>query len=363
MKYSSSTTVQLTAPLSSGGLPRRTGGPLWGFVGVAAFSLTVPLTRIAVRHDAMSPLFVGAGRAVLAATLAALLLAVTRTPIPSPGQWRRIAVVAAGVVLGFPLMTTFALSTASAGHGAVVIALLPAVTALVAVARTREHPPRRFWVCAALGAGATVAFAVAHAGAGSPGTSDLLLLGAVIAAAVGYAEGGLLATRIGAWQTISWALVLASPVMVSLTAWSALDHPPSAAPTEWAAFGYLGAVSMFLGFFAWYRGLAIGPMTRVSQIQLVQPVLSIAWAAVLLGEHLTWGTTVGAIAIIGFALAAVRARTSPPAAVGARTGSSQQQSGCEHRSECEHGSGCDHRSLPIGDAPVGTATPGSATLE
>lgn len=313
VKLPSSTTPTIGSPLPSVTALRatNTGGLWWGFLGVAAFSLTVPLTRVVVQYDAMSPLFVGAGRAVLAAALATLALIATKTPIPTLTQWRRIAVVAGGVVLGFPLMTTFALSTASASHGAVVIALLPAATALVAVARTHERPRRRFWACATLGTVATVVFAVAHGGAGNLRDADMLLLGAVIAAAVGYAEGGLLAKDIGAWQTISWALVLASPVMVTLTVWSVADQPPAASVTEWTAFCYLGAVSMFLGFFAWYRGLAIGPMTRVSQIQLVQPVLSLAWAALLLGENLSWATALGALVVIGFALAAVRARVTP----------------------------------------------------
>jgi drug/metabolite transporter (DMT)-like permease len=272
----------------------------------------VPLTRIAVQDHAMSPVFVGAGRAVLAAVLAALVLTATRTPVPSPAQWRRIAVVAAGVVLGFPMMTTYALSTASASHGAVMIALLPAATALVAVARAREHPPRRFWVTAALGALATVSFGLIHGGSGTIRASDLLLLGAVAAAAVGYAEGGLLAKEIGAWQTISWALVFASPIMTALTVWSVAGQPPSASATQWASFLYLGAVSMFLAFFAWYHGLAIGPITRVSQIQLTQPVLSIAWAALLLHETLTWTTILGGAVVVGCALAAVRSRSSHP---------------------------------------------------
>ncbi len=138
--------------------------------------------------------------------------------------------------------------------------------------------------------------------------ADLLLFGAVVACAIGYAEGGLLARELGAWQTVSWALVVASPLMVVLTVVAIVQHPPAGTPVEWAAFGYLAAVSMFLGFFAWYRGLAIGPMARVSQVQLIQPALSILWAALLLREVLPWSTVLGGIAVILCAGLAVRVR-------------------------------------------------------
>jgi len=280
---------------------------LWGLLGVAAFSFTVPFTRVAVAG--LPPLFIGSGRAVLAGLPAAVALALTRQRLPRGRQWARLAVVAGGVVLGFPLLTSYALTTAPAGHGAVVIALLPAATAAMAVARGHERPPAAFWVAA--GAGAVAAVGFASVGWGGPGqlrAADLLLFAAVVAAAAGYAEGGLLARELGAWQTISWALVLASPLVVVLTVLSAAQQAPSGTPGQWAAFGYLGVVSMFLGFFAWYRGLAIGPMASVSQVQLVQPVLSIGWAALLLGEELTWPTVVGGGAVVLCAGAAVRVR-------------------------------------------------------
>jgi drug/metabolite transporter (DMT)-like permease len=285
-------------------------GIAWGLLGVLAFSFTVPFTRIAV--GALPPLFIGAGRAVAAAALAAIALAATRQRRPTRRQALRLAVVAAGVVAGFPLLTSFALTTADASHGAVVIALLPAATAVAAVLRGRERPPRRFWFAAACGAAAAIAFAILQGGGlGGITWADLLLFGAVIAAAIGYAEGGLLARELGAWQTVSWALVLASPLMLGLTTVSVIQHPVEAGPVEWAAFAYLAVVSMFLGFFAWYRGLGIGPMSTVSQTQLVQPVLTIAWAALLLHEHLTWPTVIGGLAVIACAALAVRIRLAP----------------------------------------------------
>ncbi len=302
--------------------PRR-GGPLsaglvWGFVGVLAFSFTLPFTRVAVAE--LDPLFVGAGRAVVAALLAGAVLLVTRTRPPARRLWPRIAVVAGGVVVGFPFLTSFALQNAPAAHGAVVIGLLPAATAAVAVLRGRERPSRVFWVASIAGAVAVVGFTVLEEGGfGGLQLSDLLLLGAVLAASVGYAEGGLLAREIGSWQVICWALVIAAPVLAVLTGVSLVAHPlhvDDVGPGAWLAFAYVSAISMFLGFFAWYRGLGIGPIASVSQMQLVQPVLTIAWAALLLGEPLTPLTLVGALAVVACAALAVRSRvgraSAPP---------------------------------------------------
>lgn len=290
-----------TAPV-----PSR-AGPVWGLLGVAAFSFTVPFTRVAVEE--LSPLLIGSGRAVVAAALAGVALMVLRQALPHGTQWLRLALVAAGVVVGFPLLTSFALATVEAAHGAIVIALLPAVTAVTVVLRTRERPPLVFWVLTAAGAVAALVFAIVQGGGmGGLEWADLLLFGAVIAAAIGYAEGGVLSRELGAWQTVSWALVVAAPIMIVLTLISIAQESPSASPTQWAAFAYLGVVSMFLGFIAWYRGLAIGPMSTVSQIQLVQPVLTITWAALLLGESLEWLTIVGGLAVILCAGLAVRVR-------------------------------------------------------
>ncbi|WGM20948.1 DMT family transporter [Paenarthrobacter sp. OM7] len=299
-----SSATTLSRPVVS---TRTSTGIWWGLLGVVAFSFTVPLTRVAV--EGMSPLFIGAGRAVVAALLAALALAFTRQRFPRGTQWIRLAVVAGGIVAGFPLLTTFALTSTSASHGAIVIALLPAATATVAVLRGRERPRLLFWILTAVGVVAALVFALVQSGGfGSLHWADLLLLGAVVAAAIGYAEGGLLARELGSWKTISWALVVAAPAMILLTLVSLGSGMPQATPLQWLSFAYLGVVSMFLGFFAWYRGLAIGPMAQVSQIQLVQPVMTIAWAGLLLGEPLTWTTVVGGLAVILCAGAAVRVR-------------------------------------------------------
>lgn len=286
-------------------------GLLWGLLGVCAFSLTVPVTRIAVSNEGMDPLFIGAGRAVIAALVAAVALGATKQIRPSTRQWIRLSVVSCGVVAGFPLLTSFAMATVPASHGAVVTAILPAATAVAAVIRTKERARASFWCAAALGALAAVFFAVISGG-GLSGiqVADLLLFAAVVVCAAGYAEGGLLARELGSWQTISWALVLAFPLMLVLSVVSINYQVPTGGIAAWGSFAYLGLVSMFLGFVAWYRGLAIGPMSRVSQVQLAQPVLTLGWAALLLGEHIGWSTVAGGCAVILCALFAIRSRTS-----------------------------------------------------
>lgn len=268
----------------------------------------MPLTRRAVAD--LPPLLVGCGRAVVAALLAGLCLALTRQRLPTSHQWGRLAVVGGGVVVGFPMLTSFALTSVPATHGAVVIAVLPAATAVATVLRTGERLPPVFWVAALAGAAAAMVFAgLQGAGPDRVGWADLLLLGAVVAAATGYAEGGLLAREIGAWQTVSWALVLCVPLTATLTAVSLVDQGlPSAGPSAWAAFGYLGVVSTFLAFVAWYRGLGIGPMASVSQVQLAQPVVSLGWAALLLGEQVGPTTLLGGLVVVGCAAGAVRVR-------------------------------------------------------
>ncbi|MCU1409508.1 MAG: Membrane protein [Rhodoglobus sp.] len=282
-------------------------GLAFGFLGVLIFSFTLPMTHIAVAD--LAPLFISNGRAVVAGALAIAVLAITRQRFPKGRQWLRLAVVAGGVIFGFPLFTSFALQTVPSSHGAVVIGLLPAATAVAAVIRGKERPSLAFWLASGAGVLAVVVF-VALAGGGlqelRPG--DLLLLGAVVTAAIGYAEGALLSREIGSWQTICWALVLALPVTLVITAVTVAPGWPRAGAPAWLAFGYMALFSMFLGFFAWYRGLAIGPIARVSQIQLVQPVLTIVWSALLLGEALEWTVWVGALVVILFAGIAVRAR-------------------------------------------------------
>jgi drug/metabolite transporter (DMT)-like permease len=262
-------------------LSAETRGMLWGLLGVVAFSLTLPATRVAVPE--MGAIAVGLGRALVAAVLAGALLLARREPLPARRHLPGLALVALGVVIGFPLCTAIALRDAPASHAIVVIGLSPIATALVAVWRAGERPPRAFWPAAVAGAASVVAFAMLR-GAHGIGHADAWLALAVALVAVGYAEGGRLAREMGGWRVISWALVLSVPV--AALAMMLADPAPlwTASPAAWVALAYVGVVSMFLGFLAWYRGLALGGIARVSQVQLLQPLFSVAWAATLLDE-------------------------------------------------------------------------------
>lgn len=284
----------------------RRAGLLWGFVGILAFSFTLPFTRVAV--GSMDPFFISLGRAVVAGTLALIVLLVVRPIRPVGHQWIRLSVVALGVVVGFPVFTSLALQRVPSAHGTVVIALLPAVTAMFVVLRTKERPSPVFWLASIAGALAVVVFLAASNGIGHFQLADLYLVLAVIAAAAGYTEGGLLSRELGSWQVICWALVLSLPIMAILTGVNMATTPLSSEPVAWLSFAYISVCSMFLGFFAWYRGLAIGPMATVSQVQLVQPVLSLVWCWLILGEELTLPIILGGLIVIAFALTAVRAR-------------------------------------------------------
>lgn len=274
--------------------PEANLGILYGLLGVFSFSLTLPATRVAVAE--LDPTFVGLGRAIVAAILAAIALRVTRQPLPTRSQWRDLAIVAFGVILGFPLLSAWAMRQLPAAHGAVVIGLIPLATAIAATIRGGERPSLRFWLATAIGSGTIVAFTLA-AGGGQFQIPDIALIGAVVAAAIGYAEGGKLARSIGGWQVICWALVLAAPVLLVPTLLAARSGL-SASPTAWFGFAYVCVISQFLGFFAWYHGMAIAGVARVSQLQLLQPFLTIAFSALLLHEQITLPTIAAACIVI-----------------------------------------------------------------
>jgi drug/metabolite transporter (DMT)-like permease len=284
-------------------------GYLWGLLGVLAFSFTLPATKAAVPE--LGGTVVGLGRAIVAALLAAALLLALREKPPAREYWGSLVIVALGVVVGFPLLTAFALQHVPAAHGAVVVGLLPALTAVMAVLRGGERPPLAFWLACGAGVVAVLIFAVVQ-GAGRPQAADLLLLGAVLAAAIGYAEGGRLARELGGWRVICWALLLAAPVLIVPVAFAVMQQGLSASPKAWLGFAYVSVVSMFLGFFAWYRGLALGGIARVGQIQLVQPVLTLLWAALFLGEVIDLPTVLAAILVVA-SVALTRISWSPAA--------------------------------------------------
>jgi drug/metabolite transporter (DMT)-like permease len=273
-----------------------TRGAVFGFLGVLVFSLTLPATRAAVPE--LGSVVVGLGRALVAALLAGLLLLVLRERPPPRRHLPGLVIVAAGAVIGFPLLSAAALLSVPAAHGAVVVGLVPAATAVMAVLRASERPPRAFWVAVVAGVVAVLVFAAAE-GAGRPQPADLLLLLAVLFAGLSYAEGGRLARELGGWRVICWALLLAAPALIVPVAIAVGRNGLSATPKAWLGFAYVAVFSMFLGFFVWYRGLALGGVARVGQIQLIQPVLTLLWAALLLGEPVGVPTLLASLLVIG----------------------------------------------------------------
>ena len=274
-------------------------------MGIVGFSFSLPATRLAVAD--FDPWLVAFGRATVAAGLAALYLLATRAPRPTRGQARSLAIVAAGVIVGFPLLTSLALEVQTAAHGAVVIAILPAATAVAAVRRAHEHPSRAFWLAACAGLVAVLAFVLTQGVAGLQ-AGDAFLLGAVVLCAIGYAEGGALSRTLGGPATICWALVLSAPLTASVTGVAIAGGGLHAGATAWLGFAYVAVVSMFLGFFAWYAGLARGGVARIGQVQLAQPVLTLGWSAALLGEHVGPATLLTALAVLACVAATQRAR-------------------------------------------------------
>ena len=273
-----------------------------GLIGVLAFSFTLPLTRIAAPE--LGGAFVGMGRALVAALLALGVVLVRRDRFPERSTWKGIVLAAIGTVFGFGLFSSIAMQSVPAVHGIVVVGILPAATAVMAVLRAGERPRLPFWISCVAGLGSVLVFAVAQ-GAGSLQTGDLWLLAAVAMAALGYAEGAVLARTIGGWRVISWTLVFSLPILlvvVGVMIW--LNGFPIGPVTAWWSFAYLAAFSMYLGFFPWYAGLAMGGVARVGQVQLVQPVFSLVWAWLLIGEHISLGTALaGTLVIASAALA------------------------------------------------------------
>jgi drug/metabolite transporter (DMT)-like permease len=275
---------------------------LWlGLVGVVIFALTLPMTRLAVgTPDApqMSGVFIALGRAVVAALLSAAFLVATRAPWPRREEWRPLVLTSAGVVFGFPLFTSIAMRYVEAVHASVIVGVLPLATALVGALLHRQRPSAGFWVCAGIGSALVVAFALVKSQSGlSLHAADALLLAAMACAAVGYGYGARLSQRMRAEHVICWALVIALPITLPMALWTlpAATLPASA----WWGFAYVAVFSMWIGFFAWYRGLALGGTVRVSQVQLVQPFLSMLFAVPLLGEKLDLVTLGFGLAVIG----------------------------------------------------------------
>ena len=292
---------------------RETLGLLLGLCGVAGFSVTLPATRLAVAY--LDPTLVGLGRSLVAAILAGALLLMTRSPLPSRAQAKSLAVAAAGVIVGFPLLSSWAMQSLPAAHGAILVAILPLFTAVAGALRTGERPSAGFWLAGLAGSMLVASFALFNGAGGWQGADAVLIL-ASLAAAVGYAEGGRLARAMGGWQVICWALVIAAPFLLFPVAWAYLRHGAEAPLQSWLGFGYVAVVSQLMAFVLWYQGLALGGVVRVSQVQLLQPCMTLGVAALLLGESVTPAMVVFALAV---AASVAVGRRMPIAGAGSRS--------------------------------------------
>ena len=288
-----STPATLRPPLAD-----ATRGLLLGAVGVLIFAATLPMTRLAVGDAAapqLPPSFVTAGRAGVAGLLSVGWLLMLRAPFPARRHWRALFISALGTVVGFPLFLALALRRVDAMHAAVVTGVPPLATAAVAALALRQRASAGFWGCAVAGCALVIGYA-AWQGSGALSAADGLLLLAVLCGAIGYVGGAQVSASLPAQQVICWVLVLSLPFTLPAMWWLQPQQPASTA--AWVGFAYVSLFSMWLGFFAWYRGLALGGVMRVSQVQLVQPFLALLFAVPIAGERLDAAT-------VGFALAVV----------------------------------------------------------
>ncbi|MGC0342094.1 DMT family transporter [Streptomyces sp. SLBN-8D4] len=285
--------------------PTRTFGTVQAALGVAAFSLTFPATAWGL--EGFGPWSLVAVRSVLAALVAGGCLLALRVPMPSRRHWPGLAVVVAGVVVGFPLLTTLALQTSTTAHAAVVVGLLPLTTALLSALRMGTRPSRTFWTAALAGAAAVVAFTVQQSG-GALTTADLYLFAALLVCAAGYTEGGRLAGVMPGWQVIAWALVLCLPFSLPAAALALSYEPVRLTAHSVAGLLWVAAGSQFVGLVVWYRGMAAIGIPKASQLQLAQPLLTLVWSVLLLGEHLTVAAPLTAAAVLVCIAVTQRAR-------------------------------------------------------
>ena len=271
-------------------------GMFLGLVGVVSFGLTLPATRFIIPY--FEPVFIGLGRAVIASFVAALLLIATKQTRPSKNQFYQLLGVASGVVVGFPILSAWAMQTVPASHGGVVLGVLPLATAIVGSVVSNEKPSVAFWICGIVGSAVVIAYSLLQ-GVGEFQTGDFFLLGAIVSAATGYALGGKLSKEIGGWQVICWALVISFPFII-VPAW--LEAPQDAVGNlplnVILSFLYLALVSQLFGFFFWNKGLALGGVARVSQTQLLQPIVTLVASALLINETINVQTIVFATLVI-----------------------------------------------------------------
>jgi drug/metabolite transporter (DMT)-like permease len=287
-------------------------GLLLGLIGVAVFGGTLPATRLAVA--AIDPMALTAMRTAIAGICSLVLLIVLRRPLPPRRLWPQIAVAMMGVAVLFPLLMSMGMKTVDASHGGVVLGFLPIATALVAVAITHERPKPLCWIASVIGAGLVIAFALRQGG-GTFSTGDLLLFASVAVSAIGYGFSGRLTASMPGWEVISWILVMALPLSLPAAALT-MPHDLAAIPLKpWLGLLYVALFSQWIGFFAWNAGMAMGGIARVSQVQLLQPFITFALAALFNDEIITLPIVLFAAAVVVTVAISARTRGSRPAPI------------------------------------------------
>ncbi|QWD90737.1 DMT family transporter [Polynucleobacter sp. MWH-Braz-FAM2G] len=274
---------------------KESKGMLIGFIGILIFSLTLPVSKITLLS--FNPYFIAFGRATLAGAVALAYLIYKSERAPTKVDFVKFVVIALGVVFGFPIFTTVAMTHGSSSHGAVILGMMPLATTVIGVLRFKERPSLGFWLVSLFGAGLVILYALLKSSGSFTYVDGLLVLGG-ISACIGYVEGGELSRRMNPRAVISWALVISLPLNILMTCITYQQEYINAGAVAWSSFIYLSLFPMFLGFFFWYEGLAIGGIARVSQVQLIQPFCTLVAASILLGDSLTLMNLVFAVLVV-----------------------------------------------------------------
>ena len=294
----------------SSGDGRVREGLTWAFLGVVLFSFSVPLTKVAV--GGFDPIVTAAARAVIAAAIAIVFLSIRRVPIPPRHLWKPILITMLGAVFGWPILLAIALQSTTSAHTAVIAAFMPMTTAIFAVVFTHERVSNSFWVAVAVGTAALVVFSLSRGGLeGGSIYADLLIMGAVVSSSLCYVQGAAVTKVMPGWQVISWVVVFSLPVTLPaiVILWWVTKDSYVTTPVEWGALLLLGISSMYFGFFAWYRGLALAGVAHGGQVQQLQALLTLLWSALFLGEVVGWSTVAAALVVVIAVGWAQRSRT------------------------------------------------------
>jgi drug/metabolite transporter (DMT)-like permease len=258
---------------------------LIGVIGITMFSLTLPFTQMAVKE--LSPFFVAFSRATIAGFCALILMILGKYKLPTKNQIKRLIIIAIGIVYGFPIFTSMAMTTLPSSHSGIVLGILPLTMSVLAAIRYKEKASLAYWITSIIGASLVITYAFIDNN-GFLIKEDLWLLFAILFVSVGYSEGGNLSKEMGSIAVVSWALVLTLPFNIIATYFFYETSFSSVSLQALISLSYVGLFSMYIGFFFWYKGIAIGGISRVGQVQLIQPFLTIVAAFFLTNEKITF---------------------------------------------------------------------------